>query len=523
MAFTTSEFKKTTRRSDGARQIYPYQIRDERYTAAISYAIAYYERMVGKRRATFEADTLLEFFGDAKLARGLVACLGRSYVWRERSFADAFGPEAAQLLWAIGLRTPADLRARLYGLANGRYHGFLLPAQRPEALDLLCAQFAAEVAEARGAALGFTAAQLELGLTLDSEGERVLVRQGPAPTADEIVARYNYHSLETALCHTEQLRLRLRGPIWNIVRSAHNLARRYRVRYTVGAVRTLFDESVELVLHGQRDAMGSWLRTGRRVVRVLLRLLAAHPDSLADGEAAIHMGGQSLLLKIDRRVLDVLGVAARLEPDASEPWEEDAIELFRKAWGRAYVRGRTDGWRLRRDPEPLIGAGGVVVPDFALVRGGERLALCLTAGRAATEALARDLGQLGSRAQALAVVPGSAAERLRSSPAPLATYEQQPAEAIPSLVATLARRYPRDRAAELTPWQRLERQVAAEGFVGLEEVAALLGSPAADALESVRRWGGAGLHVLPGLGVCAPEDLGEIRQLIDAGELRQAA
>ena len=55
MAFKSTEFKKTTRKSGEDRVLYPYQIRDDRYTSALGYAIAYYERMVGKRRAAFEA------------------------------------------------------------------------------------------------------------------------------------------------------------------------------------------------------------------------------------------------------------------------------------------------------------------------------------------------------------------------------------------------------------------------------------------------------------------------------------
>ena len=126
MSFKTSDFKKTTRKLGDERLLYPYQIRDDRYTASIGYAIAYYERMVGRRRAEFEAEALLEFFGDARLARGLVACLARTYAWREQSFAEALGDEPARLLARAGVSSPAGLRARLYGLANGRYGEVLL-------------------------------------------------------------------------------------------------------------------------------------------------------------------------------------------------------------------------------------------------------------------------------------------------------------------------------------------------------------------------------------------------------------
>jgi predicted nuclease of restriction endonuclease-like RecB superfamily len=541
MSFKVADFKKTTRKVGDERMLYPYQIRDDRYTAAIDYAISYYERMVGRHRAEFEAETLLEFFGDARLARGLVACLARTYIWREQTFAEALGEDTARALWRAGLATPAALRAKLYGLANGRYGGVILPHERAEALEYLCEQIGREIDERRktkdedadarpsgrppGTAPRVTPEQFERALTLDAESQHVLMKIGPLPEPREIIARYNYHSLETALCYAELLRLRLHGPVWNIVRSIHNLARRYRLRYEVSsAPRTLFDDQIELTIYGGRDALGSWTRTGRRLVRALLRLLAVHPDSLAAGEALVHLRSQSATLRLDERALRVLGVAASQETEPSESWDEDIAVAFQRAWGRAFVGGRTAGWRLRRDPEPLIGTGAVVVPDFALCRGRERLALCLATGRAMAESLTRDLGRLGGRTPALAVIPGYAAETLRVCPVPLATYGELPAEAIPALVATLDRRYPRGRAeTTLTPWQRLEHMVAEEGFVGEETVAALLGCPVDEAALMVRRWGGPALHVLPGLGVCALESLDEIRHMIEDGAILQRA
>jgi len=546
MSFKTNDFKKTTRTADGQRVLYPYQIKDDRFTASIGYAIAYYERMVGRRRGEFEAETLLEFFGDPRLARGLVACLARTYAWREQTFAEALGDQAAQLLWRAGLARPADLRARLYGLANGRYRGVILPHERAEALEFVCERISQTTNDERPTTnndvdnfrpssfvVGLTPAQFERALALDAEEQHILVKLGPTPEPHEIIALYNYHSLETALCHAEVLQLRLHGPVWNIIRSAHNLARRYRLRYEISsAPRTLFDERLELALRGGRDTQSlsqpAPTRAGRRVVRALLRLLAAHPDSLDGGEALVHFKGQKQTLRLDRRALSMLGVAALCadptDATISDIWDADIAADFQKAWGRAFVRGRTAGWRLRRDPEPLIGESAIVVPDFALVRGRERLALCLTTGIATTTALTRDLARLGGRAQALAIVPAYAAEGLRACPVPLATYSEQPAEAIAALVTTLERRHPRRRPEQmLTPWQRLEQLVADEGFVEERVVAALMTCSPEEAARVVQRWGGPTLHVLPGLGVCAPESLDEIRQLIEDGEIHQRA
>ncbi len=318
-----------------------------------------------------------------------------------------------------------------------------------------------------------TPAQFERVLALDAEEQHILVKLGPTPEPHEIIALYNYHSLETALCHAEVLRLRMHGPVWNIIRSAHNLARRYRLRYEISsAPRTLFAERLELALHGGRDPKSlsqyAQTRTGRRVVRALLRLLAAHPDSLDGGEALVYFKGQKLTLKLDRRSLQMLGVAAQqsalsagaTDAAISDAWDEDIAATFQKAWGRAFVRGRTAGWRLRRE----------------------------------------------------------------ACPVPLAAYGEQPAEAIAALVTTLERRHPRRRPEQvLTPWQRLEQLVADEGFVEERTVAALMTCSLEEAARVVQRWGGPTLHVLPGLGVCAPESLDEIRQLIEDGEIRQRA
>lgn len=422
MAFKLSDFKKVSRKG----LLYPHRIKDERYTAAISYAVGYYEQMIGRRRAEFEADTLLDFFGDPRLARGIVACLARSYSWRAPRFDELFGELAARELWRMGLTSPAALRARLYGLANGRFGGVILPGERAEALALLCEQ------------LPISPREFEQGLTLDAEDQQVLVKLGPRPEARAIVASYNYHSLETALCHAEQLRLHFSGNVWAIVRSVHNLARRYRLRYELcQPPSSLFAQQIELALRGGRDAFGGYTHAGRRLVRALLRLLASHPDSLIGGEGSVHLRGQKLSLSLDGWPLEVLGVAARQSAETADSWEEDNAELFRRAWSRATSGGKTDGWKLRRDPEPMIGPGAIVVPDFSLRRGDRRLALCLAESRGVVEPLLRDLGRLGGRGRALLVIPGHIAESLGACPVPLATYETRPDEAIPRLLALL--------------------------------------------------------------------------------------
>ncbi len=531
MAFKTSDFKKTARGVGESRAIYPHQIRDDRHTAAIGFAVAYFERMVGLRRAGFEAEALLEFFGDPRLARGLVACLARTYAWRSLALDEALGAEAADALARAGIARPAELRAALYALANRRFGGFVGPDERPAALLALAEELAATATarhewEQRDQPQPgrLTPEQLERALTLDAADEQVLVRLAPPPAPAEVVDQYNFHSLETALCYAERVRLRLHGPVWTMLRSAHNLARRYRVTYSVGDLPgSLFDNRLELTLHGRRDALGGWGRAGRRLARALLRLMAAHPGCAVEGEALTHVAGRGATLRLDARALAVLGAGAANAAPA-DAWEDQSAEELQRAWGRALVRGRTAGWRLKRDPEPLVGGAALVVPDFALRRGTAGIALCLAPGRAAAEAVAAGLAGVGRTATAVVLAHESAAPALKGCKALVVTYAERPADAIPRLVAALERAWPRGLLLiRADPWEDLAARVAAEGFVDEVTAASMLGCSAGEVAGQLRRRAYPGLFALPGLGVCDREVLDEVRDTLTRGAEERAA
>ncbi len=442
MAFQISDFKKTSRRSGETRIIYPYQIRDDRYTAAISYAIDYYERMLGCERARFESETLLEFFGDPRLARGLVACLARSYVWHTRSIAELLGEPMAYALRTRGIASPIDARRRWYGLANGRYYGVILPNERQEALEYLCKNLSEEQPEHHMHALplNISAPQYEQLLDLDSEHKHVLVKRSEKPSAEAIIASYNFHSLETALRRAEWIKLEFSAsPLWSLLRSIFRLSQRYKLRYELsGAPRTLFDTQLELRIHGERSALGDWVRTGKRVVQMLLRLMAAHPGALVSAEASVIIDGQRSQLRLDARALATLGAMASKTDSSDDAWEQTLFDDFRKAW--AQRQNKQPSWRLNSDPEPLITTGTLVIPDFVVQQRSMRIALCLAQTQRSAETLMRDLGQLRAH-PAIVITQAAIAEQLRSCPVPLVSYEHELAEAMPALMSLLERRY----------------------------------------------------------------------------------
>jgi predicted nuclease of restriction endonuclease-like RecB superfamily len=506
VAFSLIDFKKTSRKVNGRQVLYPHQLRDDRFLAAISYALDYYERMTGRPRHEFHAETLLEFFGDPKLARGIVACLSRTYTWHQQAFEEVLDAETFAELKRQGLTTPALLRAHLYCYVNEKHHGFLPVTGRAVVLETLCDQ------------LPLSRTEFEDLLTLDAPGNAILFKLAGAPDAREIVALYNYHSLETALGYAESLSLKLQGAIFPAIRTVHNVARRYGLTYTVDhGDGGIFGNEVAITWNGKRDALGGFRGSGRRIVRALLRLLAAHPDAPVSGEAVVHLRGHALHVLLDKRALKTLGAHAIGMGD--ESWEADAAEQWRAAWSRAFVRGETGGWRLRRDPEPIVTEQGVIVPDFGLQRGPQRAALVLAGTATAAEALVKPLKALAGRSLVVVSTPLPLARKLANLgaivvPAAETPSPRQLATALPSPTA-LAEQH-------TTKWQRLERILDMEGFVDDERIAGVLELAPEQVEQAVRGWKAKELTYLPGIGLCTDDTVSEIRTLLQP-ERRRAA
>ena len=500
MALALTDLKKTTRTTELGRQLYPYQIRDDRYLAALSYAIGYYEQMVGRRRSEFESSVLLEFFGDPKLARGLVACLGRTYRWHQQSFAEVLSAEQWQTLQARQLDSPAALRALLYTYVNQHHAGFLLPDQHETVFQQLCAD------------LPLSPQQFAELMGLDAEDAALLVRSGTAPEAVDVVAAYNFHALETVLRNAKSITLTLSGAVWPMMLSVRNLARRYHLTFdVVEGPRDLFGQQLIITWHGRKDALHSWSRYGRKVVRAVLRLLAAHPDAPLSGLAQVALQGSTYVVNLGPRELATLGVEARSHGKGAEVWETMLDSSLAQAWSRAASKQLTADWRIRRDPEPIITERGVLVPDFVALRNTQRVALFVPA---TATSLTHMLDQLAGLDTAVVVAPHEVAAAFRDLNIPLVTYTDTPE--VEAIVAALEAHFPAAAARQsLDRWSRLYKHLLAHGFVADAELPAMLECATLDdAVRTLRNWRTHEVQYVPGLGLCTHQRLQEIGALL---------
>jgi predicted nuclease of restriction endonuclease-like RecB superfamily len=417
MAFRTQDLPKTIRRDKrtGSRRLYPRYLRDDSIKPQIGIAIRFFETKLGLLRRELEPDVLIQLFGDPRLARCLVGCLARAYRYRTRRFADLVGEERAALLAARGLQTPRDLRAFTFTKAN-EGGGFVGPTDRARFLNDLVPEL--DLVEA------------EQALWLDAPDQAILIRVGPVPTVEEVLALYHLRLIESLLRIAPTVTLALRGD-----RAAvEAVCDRFGVRATL--------DKKTVTLHGKQDAIGSWSRHGVRVARAALTLLGA--GVLGAGAAAVALGDETFDVNLDAATLaDALPARGWSAPDAT--WE--GADAFLAGVAAERRQGRLSGWRMRRWPEPQVAAAGALWPEFAISRGTIAIGLLpLTAAQVRAEAEA--LLALAERLPFIVLVKGA----LRAIPVGLTVLRLDSDGAAAALADYLERTFPLDAAVAAPEW-----------------------------------------------------------------------
>ena len=388
MAFPHKDIRLTTRGrgSDGAT-LHPHLVRDSSILLQIALAISYFESMLGRERREVDADALLHFFGDPKLARCLIACLGRGYRYRPPELGQIVTRAALRRLERLGLAAPKALRLRLYDQVNERDHGFLRSSRRAAAFESLERK------------LRLRAGELERLLSLDAAEHAVLIRVGDEPRPEDVVAQYNFGVLDTLLRQAERVELSLADRTREAAEALRALcsANQVQARVHVQAGRS------RLEIAGRQDALGTWTRQGRRVARTVVQVLERARPAVLEGSATLVLRGRQGCLRLTGELLDILGGA----PAPSSGWEvNDGWDLAavvqpaaRRPLGRT-GRARADGssergwsatrsgWSLRRLPDPQAWSTGVIVPDLLVDLGSQRVFLCAVRSMAQAARLA---------------------------------------------------------------------------------------------------------------------------------------
>ena len=333
---------------------------------------------------------------------------------------------------APGLRTPADLRAALYADVHAHYGGFAFGQARLAALDRLAER------------LELPCATVESLLIVDAEDRAPLVRLAPPPEPAEVSAIYNHLVVSAVLRAAARVEL-----------GAGRGCRRLRRRAARARRRSAWPSSPRptrrLALLGACDALGSWTRQGRRLVRALLATLARFPGAVRNGWARVEARGTTNLCRLTADYWQSLaGPRTELPRDAATwPAANPAGWDPRPELLALRRQGAVNGWTLRGWPAPLVYPEGVLLPEFALQRAGRTVAVVPVDGPALLATVERLAPRLAARDDVLLVGHEPAAPTLADLALPWVDWEAEaPLATVLQAVDALPRR---DRAPRRGP------------------------------------------------------------------------
>ena len=436
MSFRLSDLKKSVRKGREGYQVSPARLEGRPAAARLEFLLQQFEGHLGCPRRMLDPHNVLEFVGDARLGRGLLATLSQWYRMRPRTFAEVLADGGARLR-EHGIAGPIDLRAWLHAAVNRGGSGYLDPDR--EALFW----------KSQSRALGFLGQDLQKLMLLDRPEEAVLVRTGPPPTAADVMAAYNARALTTLLRSAVEVELRCRAPARSLERAARAWADPLEVEWRV--------EAGTLRLLGRADALGCWIRHGRRVERAALELLALPELAAHELRGRLEIGDRKCHFHWTAETLALLGARGGSSLVEGLP---DRISALAADLRRERDRSGDPSWSIRR-PSHLLGVeNGVFLPHLELRHGDLALYLRL-AGPGGEESAALALAPF-RRKTPVALVGGSCEAE---APITLHLAGEKPESYAPGqLLSPLAARLEQLREAlpvSLSPSRRQpERQAA---------------------------------------------------------------
>ena len=464
MAFRIEDFKKTARKSSTSgspASLYPHQMRDKKALVKVELAIRTFDGLVGRKRGELDAQVMVDFFGDHRIARGVVACLGAYYRYETQSFARVAGADGAARLEAAELRRPSEVRAHTYRYVNERYHGFLTTKTRAECYTALSEPF------------GVTAYEWDQLMHLDAEQNQVLTRIGAAPAAKDVVALYNFHSLDTPLKRAQEI------VIGGMDLSSAEASDVRAFAESMGARAHIGGEGATVSL-SDLDAASLLPRRAGRLSRCVMRIAQTYGHGRLTGHVDVTLAGKKMRLSLAPETFQTLLGKYRRSDETTLRQRMEQGDALHKALLKLRTQGDAAGWRIKRHPEPVVTARGALLPDFRLT-SPEGADVLLSLGEAPDGDWMRPLLSVSAMEELdAAAIVAQARETIGD------VSEELAEQSVPADVLALC-----DRAAA----QGMVRASDAQRTLHLLDESPLI--------EWIRRAGDTRVRYIPGVGLCS--------------------
>jgi predicted nuclease of restriction endonuclease-like RecB superfamily len=266
-----------------------------------------------------EEEEIEEYYSDYKLVRGLYTLLlRRGRFERPKSSLD-----------------PLEARRRVYRIVNRDYHGFVSYEERADAI-----RRAAEE-------IGVNEEELERALWADFELKLV---EFDAPEPEELLKEYNLALLQTALFKSSRMHLLTSssgGEVKPLLRALKGLG----LMYTASR-----RDKLELTIDGPASILKLTTKYGVAMAKLVPFI--------------VRMSDWYLRADIVRRKIVRLEVSHRMRDIFPE--YEGGID-YDSSLEREFPQMCPQGWKVYREPEPLVSGSSVIIPDFMLEKGRIRI------------------------------------------------------------------------------------------------------------------------------------------------------
>jgi len=404
LRFSLQDIKKSVRRQQDELTVSLHFLQKDELTDEIAQLIVYYERLLGQPQRQFSPDEARACVGDYRMAHCLFATLSHWYSWRQREWSEVLQGLSGQPELAA-ITSPIQLRLAFYDFVNEHYHGFLDAQTRAEALHLFAEIHALNVQN------------IAYLLTLDSDDEAQLVRTTlTPPSPQEVATLYNQWAFEAALFNASSVRFLIDCNAFStnqltpstgvgaVIKRLCYLARKIGVYYDLAYAQTLpgMPPLLILTLYGPQEVTGAAQHYGLRLAR-LCRILMGYGstapettrkakkptfvNAIVEAAATVHFLHRSYRFRMDAALLRLLppkeqtdeleqnrSVNGQADKADNVPLFDSSIEQsFAEAFTALAMSKATDGWRLEREPEPLLLEHSIFIPDFALTRDQRRI------------------------------------------------------------------------------------------------------------------------------------------------------
>jgi|SRR5579885_932861 predicted nuclease of restriction endonuclease-like RecB superfamily len=252
---------------------------------------------------------------------------------------------------------------------------------------------------------------------------------------------------------------------------------------------------LHVTLYGPQEVMGAPNQYGERLAR-LCRVLLGYRRAAGTGTAAlagaggeglrgiarVYLYGRPASFILDERLLKLLGTTASDQdtlPDETlfDGFDSSLERTLSADFAALEQAGEARGWRLEREPEPVLADDTILVPDFVLTRGNRRVYLEIAGywRPGYRERKARKLAALRGRVAMIVAAPESARAEFASvvDDFPFLWYTNR--LSVQALLDLLERDF-NDFAARVAALDgaRIRREVQQRGHIPPRESMALL-------------------------------------------------